>query len=673
MTSTSEEDAVSKNMDFEYITEFPFLLQTPTTQTLSPIYEVLAEGVSNSESQEISSSKQTNTTPIVSSDHAVKVGLNQVSNDEKDFGNESKGVASSININGSTNGDVAIVTGNSSDSSIDAIEKKSLTCMPITAIPSEIDEFKVNPTVTYQRDVVYDMPAIANPRDIVCDMNSSSSDISYDYGWIFDEDDQTSLDDGNDTIQDDKNNNSMNTVEKHSRTCNPITAISSEGDDFKVKPTVTYQHDVGFDISAVDNPHDIVCDMNTSSSSEISYDYGWIFNEDEQASLNDDNDTIQNDNNSFPEKSQADLDNVHDCLLHEYENFKGKAPGDLDASDDAISYDYEHSESEGDDQADLSDADDSISHDSDHCENKAQDNLDDGNDYIYDYDQAQDKVQADFNADDSTSCNYGQFKGKVKAVLNVNNNSISFSLDKEQEINKLKNNDDILPYPYGNERDEEDKAGKSTLGARIWVNDSSTGFDAILVSNDTDDQQYQNLKERIRLLHSDKLHHAEGGTFQDISAMNNRQSCSVEECDMYRTKIDDSIEDDDSHVIKLAISIDALDGYEQGRGYSSDKEMDKSLRSVYFSEQLVTAIYELEPCNTKEKENMFWTSKDMQEFRLDYVWELHEAHEERQRRERWSLRGMLKFFSAVTVDILTCRAAVNMCHSQGIGIKINKK
>jgi len=120
--------------------EFPFLLQTPTSQALPPIYELSGDGASSGESRE----RPIVTPTLPDIDENVDGGSTNSKDDSShskdDYVNECKGLDVDVGID---NGDAAAKEKKSNDGVNAVNEKRS----KITPVSSAIDEFTINPDI----------------------------------------------------------------------------------------------------------------------------------------------------------------------------------------------------------------------------------------------------------------------------------------------------------------------------------------------------------------------------------------------------------------------------------------------------------------------------------------------------------------------------------------------
>jgi len=86
--------------------------------------------------------------------------------------------------------------------------------------------------------------------------------------------------------------------------------------------------------------------------------------------------------------------------------------------------------------------------------------------------------------------------------------------------------------------------------------------------------------------------------------------------------------------------------------------MNKAGR-VSFREQLVTAVYEFERCKPEDKQARFYSSKDMQNFRARYLWEVQQQHRKRQLKEA-TLAALFEDASSSFTEFMKCNTVLNL-------------
>lgn len=134
-------------------------------------------------------------------------------------------------------------------------------------------------------------------------------------------------------------------------------------------------------------------------------------------------------------------------------------------------------------------------------------------------------------------------------------------------------------------------------------------------------------------------------------------------CNMCNPR-DDVEEDDDIKSLSLSIStFDKIDGHDIVRDSNSDDSHNvrpKPCRTVTFRDELVTEVREIERCKDKDKHKLYYTSKDMQNFRLRYIWELQEQQETCGMKDK-KFSAMFKKATANFTDFVLCRSNLGLC------------
>jgi hypothetical protein len=103
-----------------------------------------------------------------------------------------------------------------------------------------------------------------------------------------------------------------------------------------------------------------------------------------------------------------------------------------------------------------------------------------------------------------------------------------------------------------------------------------------------------------------------------------------------------------------------------------DQVQTRRLRKVNFCEKIVTEVKESTPWTAEEKSYLFYTGKEMHQFRIEYMMELHESYE-----DTWgecSQRGGIRLFLSmytILLDFFTCKAVVQFCCGNPDKIPVN--
>lgn len=87
----------------------------------------------------------------------------------------------------------------------------------------------------------------------------------------------------------------------------------------------------------------------------------------------------------------------------------------------------------------------------------------------------------------------------------------------------------------------------------------------------------------------------------------------------------------------------------------------KSCRRVSFDEKLISSVHKLERVTPDEKARMFYSSRDLSSFRLDYIIELQEAYDQQKRNKRRACgTTILRTLTAKLGDIVVCSTCVDL-------------
>lgn len=104
---------------------------------------------------------------------------------------------------------------------------------------------------------------------------------------------------------------------------------------------------------------------------------------------------------------------------------------------------------------------------------------------------------------------------------------------------------------------------------------------------------------------------------------------------------------------------------EQPESYEGVQPKTGRPRKVTFSEKIVTEEIELNRWTIEEKSYLFYTGKEMYQFRIGYMMELHESME--LKNDDWSVfneRGGIRIFwsmYAAVLDFFSCKGMVQFC------------
>ena len=139
--------------------------------------------------------------------------------------------------------------------------------------------------------------------------------------------------------------------------------------------------------------------------------------------------------------------------------------------------------------------------------------------------------------------------------------------------------------------------------------------------------------------------------------------------------IDESTGDSDSdvaakamatsfHVNQIKRNIDEIDGLNPSNSSETVEshnqnvnvdEKEKSGKRVTFRKEVVTVIHNLERWKVEEKKKMFYTSKDLTTFRIQYIIELQELQSRVERQNG----SMFRTITAKFHEILTCKPLID--------------
>lgn len=89
----------------------------------------------------------------------------------------------------------------------------------------------------------------------------------------------------------------------------------------------------------------------------------------------------------------------------------------------------------------------------------------------------------------------------------------------------------------------------------------------------------------------------------------------------------------------------------------------KNLRPrVIFCDDLISAVHDIERYDPCDKRKLFYTASEMQNFRLDYIWELQAAREEMKEEEKrnWLMVDFLKSIVWGIADLIKCHSFLEL-------------
>lgn len=90
----------------------------------------------------------------------------------------------------------------------------------------------------------------------------------------------------------------------------------------------------------------------------------------------------------------------------------------------------------------------------------------------------------------------------------------------------------------------------------------------------------------------------------------------------------------------------------------SEKHFKNPSPRVVFHDKIISTVHNIERYDPCDKHKLFYTASEMQNFRLDYIWELQTAREEmRQGKNRnWVMADVLTRIMCGIADFITCHA-----------------
>ena len=99
-------------------------------------------------------------------------------------------------------------------------------------------------------------------------------------------------------------------------------------------------------------------------------------------------------------------------------------------------------------------------------------------------------------------------------------------------------------------------------------------------------------------------------------------------------------------------------------GSNEDPDKYRSLEKgnrVSFNEELVTEVNEFQRCKKEDKRNLFYSARDMQMFRIEYIMELQAAQRERQKKLEFKRSSTFGTMKIMIMQILECQSLSNLC------------
>ena len=126
--------------------------------------------------------------------------------------------------------------------------------------------------------------------------------------------------------------------------------------------------------------------------------------------------------------------------------------------------------------------------------------------------------------------------------------------------------------------------------------------------------------------------------------------------------------DDSTTEIECSICSESLheDNNDDAASDDSQEKAGSTRRRVNFALQLIAEKYEIPSWSPEEKASLFYTGKELHQFRVEHMIELYES-QEASRMDEWSkfegrrsLRIFWSFYS-VFIDFLTCKALTQYC------------
>jgi hypothetical protein len=174
-------------------------------------------------------------------------------------------------------------------------------------------------------------------------------------------------------------------------------------------------------------------------------------------------------------------------------------------------------------------------------------------------------------------------------------------------------------------------------------------IDDEILSKDLDEILDENQSERVKKLIETRTNSLQSGcTCIGFFRQDSDLKTGPQDCD-----------DDDElpTILQPHIDIEKIDG---GKliGHSLDNENEKQYgplpRRVRFCHDLVSAVYLKDPYTEEDKCHLFYTTKEMQLFRLDYLCEMQEQHVQ----ARMTRAGICGTFKGIIFGLLDSTAAM---------------
>lgn len=156
-------------------------------------------------------------------------------------------------------------------------------------------------------------------------------------------------------------------------------------------------------------------------------------------------------------------------------------------------------------------------------------------------------------------------------------------------------------------------------------------------------------------------------------------------CDILPSSIDESKHEDETSIeitytfnVENIRSLDEMDEVTSSKSKSdnepdkhpsdnatpdpieSDIKKAKAGRRVSFDRKLVSVVFKRDRITPEEKALMFYTSKDIATFRMEYIVELQELHDQYRQRRPYYGSTLLRTIAAQFSEILKCRSFIDM-------------
>lgn len=188
----------------------------------------------------------------------------------------------------------------------------------------------------------------------------------------------------------------------------------------------------------------------------------------------------------------------------------------------------------------------------------------------------------------------------------------------------------------------------------VAVSDSESFAD-----DDRNDDEMTALGQRIQSV----LNNAYRNT--NTNEVSDHVMVAREAYDQYDSNEDE--EYDGISVFRLAIGVDQIDGHDKISRHDSVesyKVTNKPYRAVSFRAQLVTSVYEFERCKPEDKKKLYYTSKDMHNFRIRYLWELQELRKKKKLKAALkdaTIAALIEDASSSFAEFISCSTGINLC------------